>query len=135
MLSNLRTRLISATYSAPLRNATPLGLFNPFATTITSSAFWFPSLSTRAYTLPSPRDPTNTVPRSPSVKERAPGTSAAYIRIENPGGTRTDLRFDAVWQATGEENRRESINRKGPNRVGTRFMRVPYLFGFRYAPD
>jgi hypothetical protein len=60
--------------------------------------------------------------------ERAPGTFAAYILIEKPGGTRIDLRFAADRQSAGEVDSRETTNRKEPEKVGTRFMVVP-LFG------
>src|SRR3990170_110474 len=110
MRSNRRIRLISATYSAPSRNATPFGLLSPFATTITSVAPRSPSRLTTAYTFPSPRVPTKTVPRSPSVMERAPGTSGAYISIAKPGGSRIDFRRDEVSQAAEERNGKKKRN-------------------------
>src|SRR2546422_1023119 len=63
-------RGVSATYSAPSRNATPFGTSSPHAIVSTSSAVPSESRSIRAYTVPSPRLPTNTVPRSPSASER-----------------------------------------------------------------
>src|SRR3972149_7963768 len=110
MRSNRRMRLIPATYSAPSRNATPFGLFRPFATTITSVAPRSPSRLTTAYTFPSPRVPTKTVPRSPSVMERAPGTSGAYISIAKPGGSRIDFRRGEVSQAAEERNGKKKRN-------------------------
>jgi hypothetical protein len=67
--------------------------------------------------------------------ERAPGTFAAYIWIEKPGGTRIDLRFSAVRQPAEEENSNENSNRKEPERVGTRFMGVPFFWTSDAPPN
>jgi hypothetical protein len=44
-------------------------------------------LSTTAYTLPTRRVPTNTVPLLPTVSERALGSPSAHTLIWNPGGS------------------------------------------------
>ena len=72
MLSKRRMRLISATYSAPSRKATPFGMFRrPLMIVMTRSAF--PSLlsSRSAYTLPAFQVPTKIVPPGLCAIERA----------------------------------------------------------------
>src|SRR3954453_14832436 len=62
---------MSATYSAPSRNAMPVGIVIPLSTVFTSLR---PPLSTTAYTLPAPKEPTKSVPLSPHAICRALGT-------------------------------------------------------------
>src|SRR5512134_569398 len=84
--SNRRIRPISATKSAPSRNATPFGLCRSRATGTTRCVPRAVSPGRTAYTSPF-RVPTKSVPFSPSVIDRALGTSA-YVSIRNPGGSR-----------------------------------------------
>ena len=82
MLSKRMMRLISATYSAPSRNATPLGMFrSPLMIVITRSAL--PSLlsSRSAYTLPAFQVPANTVPPGLCASDRTLFTPSAHTEI------------------------------------------------------
>src|SRR5262245_28411840 len=102
-------RLISATYSAPSRNATPFGMFSLSASVRTFGFSPEPGVPLIAYTFP-PRVPTNRVPRWPRAMERAAGTSSAYTSILNPTGTRT---FSSTLSVAG-------LARAVPARVQTR---------------
>ena len=82
MLSKRITRLISATYSAPSRNATPFGMFrSPLTIVMTRSAL--PSLfsSRSAYTLPAFQLPANTVPPGLWASDRTWLTPSAHTEI------------------------------------------------------
>src|SRR5690349_11490616 len=80
-------RLTSATYNAPSRNATPLGMLSPEASVRTAGKS-LPGVPLTAYTLPL-RVPTKSVPRWPQASERAPGTLSVYTSSLKPGGKRT----------------------------------------------